>query len=278
MTSQEPTAPRAADTLSPLETRLRDADKVVLGNWKMNGLLADMDVVQRIASERHVERAARTVLCGIAPPLTLLAPLSARLAAAGLTDVVLGAQDCHGLANDGAFTGDVSALMLREAGAGFVIVGHSERRSDHGETDAMVAAKAERALAAGLVAVICVGETAGQRARGLTLDVVARQSVASLPPSARPENTVIAYEPVWAIGTGAVAELVDIDAAHGAIRAALDAHRGADGAAFKVIYGGSVKPSNAAEILAREHVDGALVGGASLKAESFGPIIEAAVA
>ncbi|MEL7089038.1 MAG: triose-phosphate isomerase, partial [Planctomycetota bacterium] len=175
----------------------------------------------------------------------------------------------------GAHTGDTSAQMLADAGATYVIVGHSERRADHGETDSDVAAKAQAAWAAGLTAIICIGETEAQYRAGETLDVIGDQLSGSVPEGATGANTVIAYEPVWAIGTGLVPETAEIGTVHSAIRAQLSDRFGAEGAEMSLLYGGSVKPGNAAEIFAVDNVDGALVGGASLKASDFGPIAAA---
>ncbi|MHA1538346.1 MAG: triose-phosphate isomerase, partial [Alphaproteobacteria bacterium] len=203
---------------------------------------------------------------GIAPPATLLREAAGAVAGSG---VLLGGQDCHGQVS-GAHTGDISAEMLKDAGADFVICGHSERRGDHAESDDLIQGKAIAAQAAGLTAVICVGESEAERDAGDEVGVIVRQLADSVPARITPENTVIAYEPVWAIGTGRTASLEAIADMHGNIRAWLQGHVGGDGAgAFRILYGGSVKPGNAGEILALEDVDGALVGGASLKAEDF---------
>jgi triosephosphate isomerase len=196
------------------------------------------------------------------------------MAQAAAGRIALGGQDCHPKPS-GAHTGDISADMLADAGAAFVILGHSERRADHGETDALVRAKAEAAVAAGLVAIICVGETEAQRDAGETLAVIAGQLAGSVPAAASPQTTVIAYEPVWAIGTGRTPTLPEIAEVHADIRARLSTLFGAAASGFRLLYGGSVKPSNAAEIFALPNVDGALVGGASLKAADFGGIIAA---
>ena len=214
--------------------------------------------------------ACDTLIC---PPDLLVAGFSAL---ADGSKLATGGQDCHANAA-GAHTGDTSAAGLADAGATYVIVGHSERRTDHGETDADVAAKAQAAWAAGLVAIICVGETEAERDANRALDVVRGQMATSIPQGATAANTVIAYEPVWAIGTGRVPGIEDITAMHDAMRDALTALVGAEAAAgMRLLYGGSVKGSNAAEIFAIENVDGGLVGGASLKAADFIPIIEAA--
>ena len=207
----------------------------------------------------------------IAPPATLLS---------NMVDACLGAQlkfagqDCHVKAT-GAHTGDISAEMLREAGASAVIVGHSERRSDHGETDKDVRAKALACRRAGLTAIVCIGETAGERQAGLTLTVAARQLNGSLPDGATAANTVVAYEPVWAIGTGLTPTSADVAEVHGLIRRDLEGRFGSEGAAMRILYGGSVKPDNAKVLLSVANVNGALVGGASLKANDFLAIIRA---
>ena len=207
----------------------------------------------------------------ICPPFTLLWRAHEILAA---TPVRTGGQDCHA-EQSGARTGDIAAEMLKDAGATHVIVGHSERRADHGETDATVRAKAEAAWRAGIVAIICIGETRAEREEGTTLDVLSRQIEGSVPASATPANAVIAYEPVWAIGTGLTPTAEDVAEAHAHIRARLVQKLGQDVAAIRILYGGSVKPSNAIELLDIGNVDGALVGGASLKAADFLGIAEA---
>ncbi len=236
---------------------------LVAGNWKMNGLAAAGAEIDAMAA--GLDGAACDVL--VCPPATLIMGFSHLYARKGIQ---IGAQDCHAAAT-GAHTGDLSAEMLAGVGATAVIAGHSERRADHGETDRDVRAKALAAYRAGLTAIICVGETAGQRRAGLTLDVVKRQLLGSVPDTATAANTVIAYEPVWAIGTGLVPTASDVAIVHAAIRDAL----GASGSHMRILYGGSVKPSNAAELMAIAHVDGALVGGASLKAIDFLGIIAA---
>jgi triosephosphate isomerase (TIM) len=241
--------------------------KLAAGNWKMNGLASALSEVNTL-TEVHPAPGCDMVLC---PPATLLAQMN--WAAKG-TRLALGGQDCHPAAS-GAHTGDVSALMLKDAGAVYVIVGHSERRADHGESDALVRAKAEAAIAAGLIAIICVGETEAERDAGRTLDVVGGQLSGSVPQGATAETVVVAYEPVWAIGTGRTPTLAEIAEVHAYIRARLTERIGAAAAAVRLLYGGSVKPSNAVEIFAVPHVDGALVGGASLKATDFGAIVTA---
>lgn len=240
--------------------------KLAAGNWKMNGTLASLAEVETLM--RDCASAGVDIL--ICPPATLLHPMAERV---GQGPVAVGGQDCHAK-ESGAHTGDISAEQLRDAGASHVIVGHSERRADHGETDAAVAAKAVAAHRAGIISVICVGETEAQRDAGETLDVIARQLADSVPGCATAANTVVAYEPVWAIGTGRTPTGEQIAEVHAAMRKALVA-RFPDGAGFRLLYGGSVKPSNAAEIFAIADVDGALVGGASLKASDFGPIVKA---
>jgi triosephosphate isomerase len=239
--------------------------KLAAGNWKMNGTSADLAEVAALTAAFP----APTVDLLICPPATLLARM-----AASPGPVSFGGQDCH--ANPkGAHTGDISALQLKDAGATHVILGHSERRTDHAETDAQVAAKAMAARAAGLTAVICVGETESQRRANETLTIVGTQLAGSIPDGATVADTVIAYEPVWAIGTGLVPTTDQIAEVHAFIRARLTERFGTEGADMRVLYGGSVKPSNAADIFAVPDVDGALVGGASLKAADFGPIITA---
>jgi triosephosphate isomerase len=239
--------------------------RLAAGNWKMNGTAADLAQVAALAA--RPAGPSQVLLC---LPATLIAR-----AAAVAGPVALGGQDCHAAAA-GAHTGDVSAAMLADAGARFVIVGHSERRTDHAETDAAVRAKAAAAQAAGLVAIVCLGETLAQRDAGATLDVVGTQLAGSVPDGAQGDTLVVAYEPVWAIGTGRIATTDQIAEVHGFLRARLVARFGADTAAgIRLLYGGSVKPSNATEIFAVPDVDGALVGGASLKAADFGAIIDA---
>ena len=241
--------------------------KLAAGNWKMNGTRASLAEIAALA-EAHPAPGVDILLC---PPATLLADAARQTAG---TAVAIGAQDCHP-APSGAHTGDISASMLAECGASAVILGHSERRADHGETDALIAAKARAAQECGLIAVICLGETLAQREAAQTLDVIATQLHASLPDTARAANTVIAYEPVWAIGTGLTPSTAQIGEVHGLLRRLLTDRLGADAGALRLLYGGSVKPANAAEIFAIPEVDGALVGGASLTAAEFSPIIAA---
>ena len=242
---------------------------LVAGNWKMNGVAARLAEAQAVGEALIQSTAGADVM--ICPPATLLAQMAWTLKG---SKVLLGGQDCHAAAS-GAFTGDVSAEMLADAGATAVIVGHSERRAAHGELDRMVRAKAAAAHRAGLTAIVCVGETAGERNAGLTETVVHRQLEASLPDAATSANTVVAYEPVWAIGTGLTPTAQDVARVHAAIRQALNKRFGEEGEAMRILYGGSVNPSNAAELLAIANVNGALVGGASLKASDFLGIIGA---
>lgn len=241
--------------------------KLAAGNWKMNGLKASLEELHLLKAA-FPDAACDILIC---PPATLLAPAAQVLDGSALR---VGGQDCHAKVS-GAHTGDISAAQLADAGARHVILGHSERRADHGETDAEVRAKALAAHAAGLVAIVCVGETEGQRDSGATLAVVGAQLAGSLPDGASAATTVVAYEPVWAIGTGRTPTLDQIAEVHDDLRRRLTERFGRDGAAFRLLYGGSVKPSNAAEIFAIGNVDGALVGGASLKAADFGAIITA---
>ncbi len=241
--------------------------KLAAGNWKMNGLAASLAEVKAL-TEAHPAAACEMLLC---PPATLLAQMAA---AAKGSPLMVGGQDCHPKPS-GAHTGDISAGMLKDAGASHVILGHSERRADHGETDALVRSKAEAALAAGLVAVVCIGETEAERDAGRTLDVVGTQLAGSVPEGGTAATLVVAYEPVWAIGTGRTPTLPEIAEVHAFIRARLGERIGAEAAGVRLLYGGSVKPSNAVEIFALANVDGALVGGASLKAVDFGAIVAA---
>ncbi len=240
--------------------------KLAAGNWKMNGTKAALAEVQALLAACPAP-ACEVLLC---PPATLISAMAAHAGPA----LQVGAQDCHAKPN-GAHTGDLSAPMLADAGASHVILGHSERRADHGETDAQVRAKAEAALAAGLVAIVCIGETEAQRDQGETLEVIGAQLDGSVPDGATAANLVIAYEPVWAIGTGRTPTPAQIAEVHAFLRARLTARIGAEAAKTRLLYGGSVKPGNAVEIFALPHVDGALVGGASLKAADFAPIVNA---
>lgn len=247
---------------------------LVAGNWKMNGLKASRSEVTRLAKllARGGRPACDVLIC---PPATLIAGLAETAKAGkGAARIAIGGQDCHAKPS-GAHTGDISAEMLKDAGASFVIAGHSERRADHGETDAVVRAKAEAAHRAGLAAIVCVGETEAQRDAGETLKVIRGQLKGSLPDAATARTTIIAYEPVWAIGTGRTPTAEDVAKVHGAIRKELVRRFGPEGEGMRILYGGSVKPSNAAELMAVPNVNGALVGGASLKAEDFHGIIAA---
>ena len=241
--------------------------KLAAGNWKMNGTTAALAEVRALIAA-HPAPGCEMLLC---PPATLVAAM-AELAKGSAVQV--GGQDCHPKAS-GAHTGDISAAMLQDAGASHVILGHSERRADHGEGNALVRAKAEAALTAGLVAVVCIGETEAERDAGQTLAVIGSQLDGSIPAGASAETLVIAYEPVWAIGTGRTPSLAEIAEVHAFLRGRLRGLIGEAADGVRLLYGGSVKPSNAAEIFAVPHVDGALVGGASLKAADFGAIVAA---
>jgi triosephosphate isomerase len=236
---------------------------LIAGNWKMHGLQASAVQLQAMIAGAGALPAPVDLL--ICPPATLIAGFAALARASA---VAIGAQDCHA-EPAGAFTGDISAEMLKDAGASAVIVGHSERRQDHHETDAQVRAKALAARRAGLRAIICVGETSAERAAGHTIAVVRGQLDGSLPDSAGSDDIVLAYEPVWAIGSGHTPAASDIVEMHGFIRQRLTARFGAAGQGMRILYGGSVKPDNAGAILKIANVDGALVGGASLKAADF---------
>jgi triosephosphate isomerase (TIM) len=236
---------------------------LIAGNWKMNGLkaaIAEFDAM--LAGTAAV--AARTDLL-VCPPATLVAAFAERAKAKALQ---VGAQDCNPKSS-GAHTGDISAEMLADAGAKAIIVGHSERRADHGETDALVRQKAEAVWRAGLTAIVCIGETREQRDAGKTLDICGTQLLGSLPDGANAGNLVVAYEPVWAIGTGLTPTVEDVEQVHRFIRDSLTRRFKEEGAKIRILYGGSVKPSNAAELMGVANVNGALVGGASLKAADF---------
>jgi triosephosphate isomerase len=247
-----------------------DVTPLIAGNWKMNGLTAALSEVEKLGERLAGGEPPRCTVV-ICPPATLLAAMSAMGATFG---IVTGGQDCHPDAS-GAHTGDIAAAMLADAGAQYVIVGHSERRTDHRETDGLVARKALAAHAAGLVPIICVGETRSEREAGAALAVVERQLAGSIPDSAADHDAIIAYEPVWAIGTGLTAGASDIAAMHAHIRRLLAGRFGRRGEGFRILYGGSVKPGNAREILRLDNVNGALVGGASLLADDFHAIISA---
>ena len=236
---------------------------LIAGNWKMNGLKASMNELASIwQGAGDLKGKADLLIC---PPATLLFTATAVVSG---SKVAIGAQDCHPAAS-GAHTGDISAEMLADAGASAVIVGHSERRADHGESDALVRSKAEAAWRAKLIAIVCVGETQAERDAGQALDVVGRQLAGSVPDGATAANLVVAYEPVWAIGTGRTPTTKDVEEVHGFIRSKLNERFSQEGSGVRILYGGSVKPSNAAELMAVANVDGALVGGASLKAVDF---------
>ena len=242
---------------------------LIAGNWKMNGFLAALDEARAIsASLDDVPGDGDVVLC---PPATLIAQMADAMAG---TSVKVGGQDCRA-ESAGAFTGDISAEMLADSGARMVILGHSERRAGYGETDALVAAKTEAAVRVGLTPIICVGETLPEREAGKALDIVTSQTHGSLPDALAGKAFYIAYEPVWAIGTGLTPTTPQIEEVHRAIRAVLVKRFGSHGKATPILYGGSVKPANAVEILHAAEVGGALVGGASLKAADFLPIIRA---
>ncbi|SLN44212.1 Triosephosphate isomerase [Aquimixticola soesokkakensis] len=241
---------------------------LIAGNWKMNGLASQIAEAEAVADTWRAPK-SEVLIC---PPATLVGALASAL---GGSAVAVGGQDCHAEPS-GAHTGDISAQMLKDSGARFCLTGHSERRTDHGESDADVQAKSHAAQAAGLIAVICIGETLDEREGEKTLDVIRAQLAGSVPDTATAANTVIAYEPVWAIGTGLVPTIAQISEAHDFMRAELVARFGAQANDMRLLYGGSVKPANAAEIFAVENVDGALVGGASLKAADFNGIIAAA--
>ncbi len=243
---------------------------LVAGNWKMNGLRASLDQIRAVANGLDTSLSGKidTLLC---PPMTLLYVATAL---AEDHPLFIGAQDCH-IEASGPHTGDISAEMIADCMASHVIVGHSERRTQHAEGDAVVRAKASAALRAGLSAIVCIGETGDERKAGETLAVLGRQLDGSLPDEATAATVIIAYEPVWAIGTGLTPTVGDVAEAHGFIRAQISERFGTEGKAMRLLYGGSVKPDNARELMAVGNVDGALVGGASLKAADFLAICEA---
>lgn len=237
---------------------------LIAGNWKMNGLRASMaEFEAMLAGGSGVAGKADLLVC---PPATLIAAFAEKVR--GAENLAIGGQDCHPKAS-GAHTGDLSAEMLADAGASAVIVGHSERRADHGESDGLVRQKAEAAWRAGLTAVVCIGETRQQRDSGKTLEICREQLNGSIPDAARADNLVVAYEPVWAIGTGLTPTTEDIEQIHGFIRNILVGRFNDEGLRMRILYGGSVKPSNARELMAVANVNGALIGGASLKAIDF---------
>jgi triosephosphate isomerase (TIM) len=237
---------------------------LIAGNWKMNGLKSSMTEFEAMLKGAPPLTAKADLL--VCPPATLVSAFAA--AAEGSKALAVGAQDCHPKSS-GAHTGDISAEMLADAGAKAIIVGHSERRADHGESDALVRAKTEAVWRAGLTAIVCIGETQGHRDAGQTLDVCKTQLTHSLPDACRADNLVVAYEPIWAIGTGLTPTPRDVEQVHAFIRKLLNERFGGEGARMRILYGGSVKPSNAAELMAVANVNGALVGGASLKAADF---------
>ncbi len=243
---------------------------LIAGNWKMNGTGASLNQLMMIGNGfmSGLDAEAEALVCVPATLITRAAEILSR------TPVHVGGEDCH-TEESGAHTGDISAEMLKDAGASHVIVGHSERRTDHGEDDAAVHAKAAAAWRAGLVAIVCIGETRAEREADATLDILARQIAGSVPASATAANTVIAYEPVWAIGTGLTPTVADVAEVHADIRGRLVGKLGPAAAKIRILYGGSVKPSNARELLSVANVDGALVGGASLKAADFLGIADA---
>src|SRR5271170_7981198 len=236
---------------------------LIAGNWKMNGLRSSMaEFEAMLAGALEVAEKADLLVC---PPATLIAAFAEKARGSAL---LVGAQDCHPKPS-GAHTGDLAAEMLADAGASAIIVGHSERRADHGESDALVQLKAQAAWRAGLVAIVCIGETQHQRDHGQTLEICGGQLTGSLPDGATAANLVVAYEPVWAIGTGLTPTSADVEQVHRFIRDSLTSRFSGEGARIRILYGGSVKPSNAAELMAVAIVNGALVGGASLKASDF---------
>ena len=249
------------------------ARTLIAGNWKMNGLRAALDEARSVAD--GLASAHADADCLICPPATLVAAMVDQVKG---TRLLVGGQTCHAK-ETGAHTGDVSAAMLADAGASHVIVGHSERRADHGESDAIVMAQATAAIAGGLVPIICIGESLEQREAGETLSVIAAQLEGSIPDEGSSSPIVVAYEPIWAIGTGKTANSEQIGEVHGAIRAALVSRFGdGPGADSPILYGGSMKPANAGEILAVDDVNGGLIGGASLKAADLLAIYAAAKA
>ena len=242
---------------------------LIAGNWKMNGLKSSLSEAEALLSGLGNDANADVLIC---PPATLIDSMSKVFSGSAAS---VGGQDCHANVS-GANTGDISAEMLADLGADYVIVGHSERRTDHGETNAIVREKAYAALRAGLTPIVCIGETLEQREAGQTLDVLGDQTANSIPTGVSGDKFVIAYEPVWAIGTGLIPEISDIDTAHSFLRDKLRSLGLENADSVRLLYGGSVKPGNAAEILAVQEVNGALVGGASLKAADFLGIIAGA--
>ena len=241
--------------------------KLAAGNWKMNGSVPGLDMITKLTAA-HPECPCDVVIC---PPAPLIAPALKNTTGHGVS---IGAQDCHA-EEKGAFTGDTSAGIIAEIGAKYVIVGHSERRDAYDETDDLVARKAHAAQNAGLVAIVCIGESLEQREAGKALDVIATQLEGSVPETSSSASLVVAYEPIWAIGTGKIPTMDQIAEVHALMRGQLRTRFGEEAEGIRLLYGGSVKASNAAEIFALDDVDGALVGGASLTADDFSPIVEA---
>lgn len=250
------------------------ADTVIAGNWKMNGTQASLSELELMGKGKKTIAGSESLKMVVCVPTTLLAGASKIATGFG---VHTGGQDCH-TALSGAHTGDVSASMVKDAGASYVILGHSERRADHHETDGLVRSKAEAAIEADLIPIICVGETLAERQNGLAETVVEHQLRGSVPKAGISTKIVIAYEPVWAIGTGEIPSLEDIKIIHASIRAWLVRNLGDTGKTVSILYGGSMKPTNAAEILAVPDVNGGLIGGASLKSDDFLGIVSAAAA
>ncbi len=244
---------------------------LIAGNWKMNGLSADLHQIEAVVRALGTRSAVACEVL-ICPPATLLAG-AGKLCAR--SKVMTGGQDCH-VMEKGSHTGDISALMLVDAGAKYVIIGHSERRSEHSETDALVRLKAASALKAGLIPIICVGETLAERLGALAISVVEQQLDGSVPDLEDDQRIVVAYEPVWAIGTGEIPAIEDILHMHASIRELLQNRFGERGTGINILYGGSMKPANAREILALDNVNGGLIGGASLRSEDFLAVIDAA--
>lgn len=243
--------------------------KLAAGNWKMNGLGSSIAELEALIGGITTDPGCDVLIC---PPATLITGFAERAKESAVT---IGGQDCHAEEN-GAHTGDISAEMLADAGATHVILGHSERRTDHGEDDATVNAKVKASWRAGLTAIVCIGESETERDAGQTLDVVGSQLAASLPDGASASNTVIAYEPLWAIGTGRTPSTDDIANVHRSLRELLEQRLEQEGSGIRILYGGSMNPGNAAEIMALDNVDGGLVGGASLKAVDFLQVVAAA--
>lgn len=247
---------------------------LIAGNWKMHGLTREAQALAAELAKRARNQARPAFDMAVCPPFTAIAAVATAVAG---TWLAVGGQDCH-TAEKGAHTGDISAAMLADAGCAFVIVGHSERRIDHREKDALVKAKAGAAIKAGLVAIVCIGETARERDKGQTLDIVESQLAGSLPVAASATNAVVAYEPVWAIGSGRTPSAGEVQQVHAYVRALIAKRLGkAEAAAMRILYGGSVKADNADRLMRLPDVDGGLIGGASLKADDFWAIAEASV-